>query len=96
MRHGFRIAGIARIAGVTALVTLLWGSASMAAAIPVQTSPPPSQIELVREERRTSKTATTKAWLRKKKNQTANWVGRQKRKLKELVDLPGYLRVAQG
>jgi hypothetical protein len=65
---------------------MLWGSTSMAAAIPVRTSSPASQIEFVREERRASKTATTKAWLRTKKNQTANWMGRQKRKLKKLVD----------
>ena len=79
--------GLARkLAGVATLATLIWGSASMAAPTPVQTSDFPSGIEFVREERGGSKGAATKAWIRKKKNQTANWMGRQKRKLKNLVD----------
>lgn len=77
---------VPKLAGAAALATLLANSASLGAPIPVQTLPFSSQVELVREERGGSRTASTKAWLRKKKNQTANWMGRQKRRLKNLVD----------
>lgn len=75
-----------KLAGVAALAIVLWNSAGISAPIPVQASSLGSHVELVREERGGSKTASTKAWLQKKKNQTANWMGRQKRKLKNLVD----------
>lgn len=75
-----------KLVGVAVLATLLSNSASLAVAVPVQTSPIASEVELVREERGGSRAASTKAWLRKKKNQTANWMGRQKRKLQNLVD----------
>lgn len=79
--------GLARkLVSAATLASLIWGSASMAAPTPVQTTVFPSGTEFVREERSGSKAAATKAWIRKKKNQTANWMGRQKRKLKNLVD----------
>ena len=77
---------VLKFAGVATLAVLLSSSTGGAAPIPVQASPLGSQVELVREERGGSRVASTKAYLRKKKNQTANWMGRQKRKLKNLVD----------
>ena len=77
--------GWMRAVTAATLSTMLFSSTGVAGPTPVQVSPLTSQIEQVREDR-TSRTATTKRWLRTKKNQTANWMGRQKRKLKNLVD----------
>ena len=75
-----------KLAGIAGLMTVFWTSAGVAAPIPVHSAPLVSEVELVREDRFARRTAPAKAWVRKKGNQTANWMGRQKRKLKNLVD----------
>ena len=77
---------VPKLAITAALAVMLASSTSSASPISVQVPAQASQIELVREDSRGSKTTTTRAWLRKKTNQTASWMGRQKRKLKNLVD----------
>jgi hypothetical protein len=69
-----------------------WGSAPvLAGPLPVLSFPQQSTYELAAAERKTSskvesKVENTKAWLKTKKTQTGRWMGRQKQKLKQLVD----------
>ncbi|HEX2247805.1 MAG TPA: hypothetical protein VHH13_09675 [Arthrobacter sp.] len=71
---------------MVAFSALLWTSVALAAPVPVSVSPLGSTYLLVREQKGSSKTESTKAWLKTKKNQTANWVNRQKAKLKRMAD----------
>ena len=75
-----------RTVAAVALVLLVGSSAALARPTPVLTSPLSSHYELVKEREASSKVASTKAWLRKKKNQTVAWTKRQARKVKSLVD----------
>ena len=62
-------------------------SSPMAAPLPAGIIPQDGafqQVELAREQ--PSRTETTKAWLKTKKNQTVRWVDRQKNKLRRLAD----------
>jgi hypothetical protein len=75
-----------KLGRVVAFSALLWTSAALAAPMPVQISPLDPPHQLVREQKGSSKAESAKAWLKTKKNQTANWMDRQKRKLKRLAD----------
>ena len=68
-----------------AVSALLWTSAALAVPMPVNVSPLDSSYQLVREQQR-SKVESAKAWLRTKKNQSANWANRQKAKLKRMAE----------
>jgi hypothetical protein len=68
-----------------AFTALLWTSAALAAPMPVNVSPLDSSHQLVREQKG-SKVESAKSWLRTKKNQSANWVNRQKTKLKRMAE----------
>ena len=68
-----------------AVTALLWTSAALAAPMPVNVSPLDSSYQLVREQKG-SKVESAKSWLKTKKNQSANWVNRQKTKLKRMAE----------
>jgi hypothetical protein len=70
---------------VVAFSALLWTSAALATPTPVLTSHPNSPYQLVREQKG-SKVESAKSWLRTKKNQSANWLNRQKTKLKRIAE----------
>ena len=76
-----------RMARALGVVFVLGASSPMAAPIPAAIIPQDTsfrQVQLAREQ--PSRTETTKAWLKTKKNQTVRWVDRQKNKLKRLTD----------
>ena len=73
-----------KLSRVVAVGALLWSSAALAAPVPAIVSPLDSSYQLVREQR--SKVESAKAWLKTKKNQSANWVNRQKTKLKRMAE----------
>ncbi len=68
-----------------AFSALLWTSAALAVPMPANVSPLDSPHQLVREQKG-SKVESAKSWLRTKKNQSANWVNRQKTKLKRMAE----------
>ena len=68
-----------------AFSALLWTSAALAVPMPVNVSPLDTPHQLMREQQR-SKVESAKSWLRTKKNQSANWVNRQKTKLKRMAE----------
>ena len=75
-----------RMARALGLAFVLTASSPMAAPIPAiipQDNASP-QVQPAREQ--PSRTETTKAWLKTKKNQTVRWVDRQKNKLRRLAD----------
>ncbi len=74
-----------KLSRVVAFGALLWSSAALAAPMPVNVSPLDSPRQLVREQKG-SKVESAKTWLRTKKNQSANWVNRQKTKLKRMAE----------
>jgi hypothetical protein len=62
---------------------------AMAAPLPVSVlarDVPNSLVQSVREQKTPSKTQAAKAWVKTKKNQTVEWMDRQKTKLKRLAD----------
>ncbi len=74
-------------AASAALVLMLGSAPVLAGPLPVLSFPQQSTYELAAAERKTSsKAESTKAWLKTKKTQTSRWMGRQKQKLKQLVD----------
>ncbi len=75
-----------KVAPAVALVLGLGTAAAMAAPIPVVTFAQHRAYDLAAAEKSSSKVESTKAWLRTKKTQTTRWMGRQKQKLKQLVD----------
>ncbi|HEX2136156.1 MAG TPA: hypothetical protein VHG30_09675 [Microvirga sp.] len=69
-----------------ALAFVLGASSALAGPIPA-IIPHDSSNQLIQPAReQPSRTETTKAWLKTKKNQTVRWVDRQKNKLKRLAD----------
>jgi hypothetical protein len=74
-----------KLGRVVAVSALLWTSAALAAPMPVQISSLNPPRQLVREQKG-SKVESAKSWLRTKKNQSANWVNRQKTKLKRMAE----------
>jgi hypothetical protein len=74
-----------KLGRAAAVGALLWSSAALAAPMPVNVSPLDSPHQLVREQKG-SKVESAKAWLKTKKNQSANWVNRQKTKLKRIAE----------
>ncbi len=48
--------------------------------------PQENAYQLMAAEKTSSKVEATKTWLKTKKAQTTRWMGRQKRKLKQLAD----------
>ena len=74
-----------KLSRVVAVGALLWSSAALAAPVPAIVSPLDSSYQLVREQKG-SKVESAKAWLKTKKNQSANWVNRQKTKLKRMAE----------
>ena len=80
-----------KAASAAALVLVLGSAPMLAGPLPVLSFPQQSAYELAAAERKTSskvesKVENTKAWLKTKKTQTGRWMGRQKQKLKQLVD----------
>ena len=75
-----------KTARVIAFTALLRTPGALAAPTPVLTSPLHSPHQLARQQKEASQTQSTKAWLKKKKDQTADWMHRQKSKLKRMVD----------
>jgi hypothetical protein len=76
-----------KTASALALVFALGSAPLLAAPLPVPSFPSQCAYELVAAERKASaKVESTKAWLKAKKTQTGRWMGRQKQKLKQLVD----------
>ena len=59
---------------------------TLAAPLPVVPFDQANVVELTAAEKGNSKVETTKAWLKTKKTQTTRWMGRQKQKIKRLVD----------
>ena len=74
-----------KLGRLVAFGALLWTSAALAAPMPVNVSPLDSTYQLVREQKG-SKVESAKAWLKTKKNQSANWANRQKAKLKRMAE----------
>ncbi len=74
-----------KLSRAVALSAVLWTSAALAAPMPVNVSPLDSPHQLVREQNG-SKVESAKAWLKTKKNQSANWANRQKTKLKRIAE----------
>jgi hypothetical protein len=73
-----------KVARVIALSALLGTPAALASPTPVLTSPLESPHQLARQQNKSSQSQSAK--VKTKKDQTASWMKRQKRKLKRVVD----------
>jgi len=60
--------------------------AALAGPTLVLISPLDSPHQLARQQNQSSQSQSAKAWFKTKKDQTASWIKRQKRKLKRAVD----------
>ena len=77
---------LVKAAPAAAVLVVLGSASAVAAPFPVQIFSQGETYQLAAAEKNTSKVETTKAWLKTKKTQTSRWVGRQKQKIKRLVD----------
>jgi hypothetical protein len=85
---GWIVTKLVKAAPAVALLFALGTASAMAAPIPVLPLPQESAYHLAAEKKgsASSKVETTKTWLKTKTSQTTRWMGRQKQKIKRLVD----------
>jgi hypothetical protein len=75
-----------KVGRVIALGALLGTPAALAGPTPVLTAPLDSPYQLARQQNHSAQSQSAKTWFKTKKDQTASWMKRQKRKLKRAVD----------